>query len=577
MSKKIYILLLFVIPFTGIAQTNILSTTPLAEQVMLGNYDPAQFMATNMINHPDSIAAGIMAEVNADSLKSYIIKLASFGNRNTGSDTVSSTFGVGAARRWVYGKFTEFSAANENRLIPSYLQFDRLICTTPQHRNIFAVLPGMDTADHHVIFVEAHMDSRCEALCDSLCSAQGVEDNATGTALVIELARVMSKYSYNHTIVFLVTISEEQGLYGAEAFAEYCNTKDIPIAAVQNNDVIGGVICGQTSSPPSCPGIGNIDSVGVRLFSAGSFNSPHKGYARFIKLEYKEEISPFMAVQTDIRIQSPEDRTGRGGDHIPFRQNFFTAMRFTSANEHGDADVTQPGYSDRQHSYRDTLGVDTDNDLIIDSFFVDFNYLARNTIINANAATMAAIGPKIPDFILGTYDSSLVITVTQQTQYAVYRVGVRTLTNDWDSVYTMTGTLIDTIDVPPAAWYRVSIMSVDTNGVESIPSREIQTTPVGITELIQASPGVTLMQNQPNPFDEATYILFQVDQMPAYKNASVQITDLQGRLVQEIPVEMHTGLNEVLYTHGYGAVGTFMYSLVIDGKVVETKSMVFAN
>jgi hypothetical protein len=575
--KKLYSLLLLVFPLFGIAQTNILSTTPLAEQVMLGNYDPAQFMASNVINHPDSIAAGIIAEINPDSLKSYIIKLASFGNRNTGSDTVSGTFGVGAARRWVYQKFTEFSAANESRLIPSYLQFDRLICTTPQHRNIFAVLPGMDTADHQVIFVEGHMDSRCEVLCDSLCNAQGVEDNATGTALVIELARVMSKYSFNHTIVFLVTISEEQGLYGAEAFAEYCNQLDIPVLAVQNNDVSGGIMCGQTSSPPSCPGLGHIDSIGVRLFSAGSFNSPHKGYCRFIKLEYKEEISPYMAVQTDIRIQSPEDRTGRGGDHIPFRQNFFTAMRMTSANEHGDADVTQPGYSDRQHSYRDTLGVDTDNDQIVDSFYIDFNYLSRNTIINANAIAMAAIGPKIPDFSLGTYDSSLVVTITQQTQYAMYRVGVRTLTNDWDSVYTFSGTLTDTIDVPPAAWYRVSVMSVDTNGIESIPSREIQTTPVGIEEYSPIFPGVSLMQNRPNPFDEATYILFQVDKMPSYKKATVTITDLQGKIVEEIPVTLQIGLNETLYTHGYGATGTYFYSLVIDGVSVETKSMVFAN
>ena len=283
-----------------------------------------------------------------------------------------------------------------------------------------------------------------------------------------------------------------------------------------------------------------------------------------------------MNVPTDIRIMSPEDRTGRGGDHIPFRQNLFTAMRFTAANEHGDADVSQPGYSDRQHSWRDTLGVDTDNDQIVDSFFVDFNYLARNTIVNANAAAMAAIGPKQPDFTLGVHDSDLVINITQQTQYAVYRVGVRTLTNDWDSVYTMTS-LTDTIDVPPAQWYRVSVMSVDTNGIESVPSREIQTTPVGLEEYVAPTNGITLMQNQPNPFDEATFILFQVDRVPQYKTAAIVITDMQGKTVQEIPVEMHVGLNEVLYTHGYGSSVTFMYSLVIDGVPVQTMAMVFAN
>ena len=252
-------------------------------------------------------------------------------------------------------------------------------------------------------------------------------------------------------------------------------------------------------------------------------------------------------------------------------------MRFTSANEHGDANVADTNYSDRQHSTRDSLGVDTNNDMVIDSFFVDFNYLARNAVLNGNAAAMAAIGPKSPDFTLGVHDSDLVVTITQQTQYAVYRVGVRTLTNDWDSVYTFTGSLTDTIDVPPSPWYRVSVMSVDTNGIESVPSRELQTTPVGIEEYPVPATGITLMQNRPNPFDEATYILFRVDCIPDYQTASVRITDLQGRVVEDIPVTMRTGMNEVLYTHGYGATGTLLYSLVIDGKTVQTMTMVFAN
>ncbi|MDQ3111277.1 MAG: M28 family peptidase, partial [Bacteroidota bacterium] len=354
--RRILVLLSLVISTPFFAQTNIISTNPVAEQVMLGNYNPALYQATTILNHPDSISRGILAAVSPDSLKAYITTLAAFGNRNTGSDTVSSTFGIGAARRWIFQKFTQFSAANENRLIPSYLQFDQVICTSSQHRNIFAVLPGLDTSDKRIIIIEAHMDSRCESLCDSLCSAQGVEDNATGSALVLELARVMSKYSYNQTIVFVLTMAEEQGLYGAEAFADYVQQKGITIKAVQNNDVIGGVICGQTSSAPSCPGAGNIDSIGVRLFSQGNFNSFHKGYSRFIKLEYKEMIDPFAAVQSDIRIMSPEDRTGRGGDHIPFRQHGYASMRFTSANEHGNADVANVNYADRQHSYRDTLG-----------------------------------------------------------------------------------------------------------------------------------------------------------------------------------------------------------------------------
>ena len=261
-----------------------------------------------------------------------------------------------------------------------------------QHRNIFAVLPGIDPDLDHIIIVEGHMDSRCAGLCDINCPAQGVEDNATGTALVLELARVMSKYSFSNTIVFMATIGEEQGLLGAEAFVQYAIQNDIPIEAVFNNDIVGGIICGETSSPPSCPGLNDIDSTQVRLFSYGDVNSAHKNLARFTKLEYTEELLPIVEVPMMLTIMSAEDRTGRGGDHIPFRQSGFSAIRFTSANEHGNANASDPNYHDRQHTSDDILGVDTDNDQVIDSFFVDFNYLTRNTVINGVACGMAAIG-----------------------------------------------------------------------------------------------------------------------------------------------------------------------------------------
>ncbi|HTL83424.1 MAG TPA: M28 family peptidase [Bacteroidia bacterium] len=558
------------------AQTNFICTNPQAELVMQGNYDPTIYHATNILNHPDTISRGILANVSADSLKSYIIQLAAFRNRNTGSDTTSNTFGIGAARRWAYSKFVDFSSRNENRLLPSYLQFDTTICTTHQHRDILAVLPGLDTTDKRILIIEGHLDSRCEGLCDSLCTAEGVEDNASGAALVLELARVMSRYSYTRTIVFLLTIGEEQGLDGAEAFADYSVLKNIGIRAVQNNDVIGGVICGQSSSAPSCPGLNDIDSIGVRLFSFGITNSPHKQYCRFVKLEYKEMIDPYALVHTDIRIMTPEDRTGRGGDHQPFRQHLFTAMRFTSANEHGDANVADTAYHDRQHTTRDTLGTDNNNDMVVDSFFVNFRYLARNAVINGNAAGMACIGPNTPDMVLSVYDSNLVVHVTQQQQYMHYRVGVRTTTNDWDSVYTFVG-LDDTIDVAPSAWYRVSIASMDTNNIESIFSKEYSTTPVGIEEYLKMIPGIELLQNHPNPFDEATAISFNVTTMPQNRNGIIRITDLQGKIVKEIPVEIQMGMNDVLYEHGYHATGVYNYSLIVDGKNVGTKEMVFAD
>ncbi|MFM7668236.1 MAG: M28 family peptidase [Bacteroidota bacterium] len=562
-----------------ISQTNILFTNSTSEQVLKGNFNPNNYLSSTPINQHDDIVSYIQNNVSPDSLKAYILKLAMFENRNTASDTVSSTTGIGAARRWAFQKFSSFSAQAENRLIPSYFQFDKTICNVTQHRNVIGVLPGTDTSNHEVIIIEGHMDSRCENECDITCQAQGIEDNASGSALVIELARVMSKCSYKNTIVFMLTIGEEQGLYGADAFADYCNLNDIPVKAILNNDVIGGIICGQTSSAPSCPGLNNIDSTQVRIFSYGGYNSIHKQLARFIKLQYKEELLPQVTVPMMVTIMSGEDRSGRGGDHIPFRQNGFASCRFTSANEHGDAS-NGPGYTDRQHTTDDVLGVDTNLDGTIDSFFVDFNYLARNACINGTGAAIAAIGPKKPDFNTATIPGpGIIIHVTQEAQYVSYRVGVRSTTNDWDSVYYISG-YYDTIFPPVSNSYYVSIASVDENGLESLFSKEvvIQNSQISVPEIEETtSLPIELLQNKPNPFDEATIIGVLVNMNLSYKKAEIVFSDMNGKIVEKLPIELAPGVNEAFYEHGYGKTGTYFYTLVVDGKEIARKTMIFAN
>ncbi|MFM8241381.1 MAG: M28 family peptidase [Crocinitomicaceae bacterium] len=562
-----------------ISQTNILFTNSTSEQVLKGNFNPNNYLSSTPINQHDAIVSYIQNNMSHDSLKAYILKLAMFENRNTASDTVSSTTGIGAARRWAFQKFSSFSAQAENRLIPSYFQFDKTICNVTQHRNVIGVLPGTDTSNHEVIIIEGHMDSRCENECDITCQAQGIEDNASGSALVLELARVMSKCSYKNTIVFMLTIGEEQGLYGADAFADYCNLNDIPVKAVLNNDVIGGIICGQTSSAPSCPGLNNIDSTQVRIFSYGGYNSIHKQLARFIKLQYKEELLPQVNVPMMVTIMSGEDRSGRGGDHIPFRQNGFASCRFTSANEHGDAS-NGPGYTDRQHTTDDVLGVDTNLDGTIDSFFVDFNYLARNACINGTGAAIAAIGPKKPDFNTATViGPGIIIHVLQEANYSTYRVGLRSVNNDWDSVYTISG-YYDTIFPPVSNVYYVSIASVDENGLESLFSKEvvIQNSQISVPEIEETtSLPIELLQNKPNPFDEATIIGVLVNMNLSYKKAEIVFSDMNGKIVEKLPIELAPGVNEAYYEHGYGKTGTYFYTLVVDGKEIARKTMIFAN
>lgn len=578
MARLLYLFLLS--PLFALAQTNILTTDPLAEQILLGNYDPANYAASTVVTAPAVISAGLNTRVSPDSLKSYILKMSTFKNRNTYSDTLSPVIGIGAARRWVHQKFEEFDNQHENRLVVSYLQFNHASeCGPGQFRNIMAILPGANPANNGVILIEGHLDSRCDSLCDISCLADGIEDNATGTALVMELARVMSDYTFENTIVFMATVGEEQGLLGAEAFALYCQQKNIPLRAVLNNDVIGGIICGKTSSPPSCPGLNDIDSTSVRLFSFGGFNSKHKQLARFIKLEYQENLLYQVLVPMNVRIMSPEDRTGRGGDHRPFRERNFAAMRFTSANEHGDANIVA-GYTDRQHTSDDILGADTDADGSVDSFFVDFNYLARNAVINANAAAIAARHVPTPaDFNGIRSGGQITVTITDPANVGVYRVALRTTTTDWDTVFTLTGAVTGVFPCNPTGALFLSVAGVDAQGAESLFSGEKIITPVVATDEpdAEAERNIRLFQNRPNPFDEATWISFWINDVPAYREAFIQIVDLQGKIIERLPVMLKQGINETLYTHGYGVRGTFAYTLVIDGQPVDTRQMIFAN
>ena len=581
MQKSILLAGFMLVSMCLSSQSNMLSTNAMAEAVMLGNYDPVDFMPTTVVTDPNVIIQAIQDGISTDSLHSYLLTLSTFENRNTGSDTISPTFGIGAARRWVHQRFAEIGQENEGRLIPTYLQFDRDICGMSQHRNIFAVLPGINAETPGIILIEAHIDSRCEDNCDGDCEAHGMEDNGSGTALVIELARVMSQMAFDRTIVFMATIGEEQGLYGADAFAKYAVQKNIQINAVLNNDVVGGIICGETSSAPSCPGLNHIDSTQVRFFSAGSNNSPHKQLARFIKLEYQEELLPTAAVPMSITIMSAEDRSGRGGDHIPFRQQGFAAMRFCSANEHGNANVNDPDYHDRQHTTADVLGVDTDGDNVIDSFFVDFNYLKRNSTINGMAAALAAIGPFTPEFSVSYFGENITVQIEDPYDYGEYRVMVRHLSNDFDTILTTNDKSLtfQYESFHPLLTY-VSVASVDENGIESLFTGEVRPPEINAVGEVQAevpAKNIELLQNRPNPFDEATWIGFFVHEKQNYQEAFVSISDLNGREISRIPVTLQVGSNEILYRHGYNHVGVYAYSLVVDGMVMDTKRMVFAN
>lgn len=575
-----YRLLLFTLMLgatSTIAQTNMKFTNPAMDEILSGDYDAIDYKPVEEYLSPEDLVALMSDAVRPDSLKSYMLQLRQFQNRNTGSDTLSTVRGIGAARNWILSQFETISSDVGSRLETGFFQFDQEVCGMMRHKNVVALLPGTDP-DADLIFIEAHMDSRCNVNCDVDCLAQGMEDNASGTALVIELARIMSPYAFDHSIMFVTTTGEEQGLIGANAMAEYFLTNDIGLKLVQNNDVIGGIICGETSSPPSCPGLNQIDSTQVRLFSRGNFNSPSKGLARYVKLQYQEMLEPIATVPMLLTLMTAEDRTGRGGDHIPFRERGYAAMRFTSANEHGDAS-NGTGYEDRQHTSDDILGVDTDADGELDSFFVDFNYLARNVRINATAAAMAAIAPEPPTIVAHHFDGDyFYIEVASEIDYPQYLVAVRTGFVDFDSLYYLNNANAGVFKTAKKEFsIALSVASIDSNGVESLFSEEIITVLSGTADPSDELKPIRLMGNRPNPFDESTMLSFWVENVVNFQDAYIAVTDVNGKLLARLETEIVQGLNEVLYIHGYGASGVLTQTLFIDGKIIDTKMMVFAN
>lgn len=561
------------------AQTNTKFTNPIAEDIILGNYNTEDYTPDVQINHPNQITEHLMDNVSSSQLKDNLIEMQQFRTRNSGSDTLLTGSGIGAARHWAHEKFESYNQENGNRLIVSYFQFGKFICSVFEHKNIVALLPGVGENKEELVIIEAHFDSRCGVVCDTDCLALGMEDNASGSALVLELARVMSHMTFDRTVMFMLTTGEEQGLVGAEAMATYCLSNNVPIHAVYNNDVIGGVLCGETASPPGCPSMNHVDSINVRLYSFGNFDSKNKSLARFTKLQYHENLRDKMAIKPIINIMSTEDRTGRGGDHIPFRERDFAAIRFTSANEHGDAGI-HPEYSDRQHTTDDILGVDTDNDSVIDSFFVDFKYLQRNALLNGNAAAMTATGPHIPGLVsVESGPAEFTITIDDPYDYDLYRIGFRTITNDFDTVFTTTEKVTTLTGFEPSLdLHLFSVAAVDENGTESLFSNELWNSFVSSVEDIDSKPPFELLQNRPNPFDDRTSISVLVHESVPYKTAQIEVIKPFGTVLFKSPITLEKGMNEIWYdhTHHHFSPGILYYRLVVDGKHVKTRSMVYA-
>lgn len=334
----------------------------------------------------------MISEVKSENMEATVKKLVSFGTRHTLSDTKSSTRGIGAAQRWVKSEFDNYALASNGRLtsIIDYFTIKadgRRIKNDSQLGNVMATLKGTDATDDRVLIISGHLDSRATDVMDSSIDAPGANDDGSGVAAMMELARIMSKREFPFTIVFVAVVGEEQGLYGAKYLADKAKEQKWNVIAMINNDMIGNSLSSGTQLrdnrqvrvfSEAIPYLETEAEAKIRKATNRENDSPSRLLARYIKTVTNQYVE-----QLDIKLVYRNDRFLRGGDHTPFSQNGFTAIRFCEMNENFD----------HQHqTVRKENGVQY-GDL---PEFMDFEYMRKVACSNLATLSNLAWSPKAP-------------------------------------------------------------------------------------------------------------------------------------------------------------------------------------
>jgi len=334
----------------------------------------------------------MVKEVSSDSLQSYIKTLVAFGTRNTLSTQGDPKRGIGAARNWVLGKFNQFAKESNGRLTAfidtiTYQPDGKRVDHAINLGNVVATLKGADPDDNRIFVISGHMDNMRTNVMDSVGDAPGANDDGSGSAAVLECARIMSKHSFPATIIFVTVSGEEQGLLGATFMANKAKKENWNIEAVLNNDIMGSNNSNETNI---------IDNTKVRVFSEAfsvqdtgrkalmirQLGLENDGKARQLA-RYVKEIGERYVDNLQVVMVYRNDRFLRGGDHTPYVENGFAAVRITEMNE---------------NYYHQHQNVRKENNIQYGDLqeFMDFEYLRKNTALNLCNLANLAKSPSMP-------------------------------------------------------------------------------------------------------------------------------------------------------------------------------------
>jgi hypothetical protein len=421
---------------------------------------------------PDPNIQRLVNEISAKTLEADVRKMVSYGTRHTLSDTQSKKRGIGAARQYVFDEFKKYSKAGGGRMTvemdtflmrPDGKRVDKL---TPM-ANVLATIPGTDPTDTRVFIMSGHLDSRVTDVMNRTADAPGANDDASGVAAVMEVARVLAGQKFPCTIKLVAVQGEEQGLLGADHLARRAKREGWNVVAMLNNDIVG-------NSKGYDPEI--TDSLHLRVFSEGvpatetpeqararrqlsnENDSPSRELARYAQTAARQYVN---ANGYAVLLEYRPDRFLRGGDHTPFNQQGYAAVRFTETNEN---------FNHQHQDLRTENGIEYGDK----PEFVDYRYLRRTAQVNLATLASLALAPAAPQKV-----EVLTAKLTNRTELrwqapkggpapAGYVVLVReTSAPQWQQRYPASGT---TADLPISKDnYIFGVVSVDAQGHESTP------------------------------------------------------------------------------------------------------------
>ena len=342
--------------------------------------------------------AGRMQEIagapSAARVEADIRRLAGFGTRHTLSDTVSATRGIGAARRWLFDEFSRISAACGGCLEVFYVS--DVVAGDPESRiptdtrvvNVVAVQRGRSDPGRYVLMT-AHYDSRASDIMDAEIDAPGANDDASGVAGVLEAARVLSRHTFDGSIVYAALAGEEQGLHGGGILAAHAAGNGWRIEGVMNNDIIGNTVGASGAADnttvrvfgPGVPATATEGELRRLLTTGGELDTPSRQLMRYV-----DRIADRYHPDLDVMMVYRLDRYRRGGDHAAFFEAGFPAVRLTEMYE---------DWSRQHQDLRVEDGIRYGD--VPDA--VDFDYAARITALNATTLASLAWAPAAPDSV----------------------------------------------------------------------------------------------------------------------------------------------------------------------------------